>query len=215
MFYIYGTTGQVFRGSLEQLRQVKGVDSLTRTRRVASIGRDGGDAGALPAGGEGSTPVRGAAAVRAYVGAPTPSQRSPIVQVAQVMSRTVQTLTQDSTLVQAWQRLTQFGVGQMPVVDGAGALVGLFTRADLLRAVTPAEATGAGAPLTEAVTRWMHTPVPAVAPESDIRRVTQVLLDLGLPGLPVLGEQGAVIGFVSRSDILQAVATDPPLDLWG
>ena len=27
-------------------------------------------------------------------------------------------------------------------------------------------------------------------------------------------ESGALIGFVSRSDILQAVAADPPLDLW-
>ncbi|MES3003833.1 MAG: CBS domain-containing protein [Pseudomonadota bacterium] len=60
----------------------------------------------------------------------------------------------------------------------------------------------------------MHTPVPAVAPDTDIRRVAQALLDTGLPGLPVTDEHGAVIGFVSRSDILRAVVADPPLDLW-
>ncbi|MDD5030353.1 MAG: CBS domain-containing protein, partial [Rhodoferax sp.] len=61
----------------------------------------------------------------------------------------------------------------------------------------------------------MWTPVPSVAPESDIRRVVRVLLDTGLPGLPVVDEVGTVIGFISRSDILRAVVTDPPLDLWG
>ena len=37
----------------------------------------------------------------------------------------------------------------------------------------------------------------------------------GLPGVPVVDEVGAVLGFVSRTDLLRALATDPPLDLWG
>jgi CBS domain-containing protein len=60
----------------------------------------------------------------------------------------------------------------------------------------------------------MWTPVPAVAEETDIRRVARVLLDTHLPGLPVVSEDGAVTGFVSRTDILRAVVHDPPLDLW-
>ena len=58
-------------------------------------------------------------------------------------------------------------------------------------------------------------PVPATSAETDLRRVATVLLDTGLPGLPVVDERGAVAGFVSRSDILRAVTADPPLDLWG
>jgi CBS domain-containing protein len=61
----------------------------------------------------------------------------------------------------------------------------------------------------------MSTPVPCVAPDTDIRRVARVLLDTDLPGLPVVDDEGVVTGFVSRSDILRAVVTDPPLDLWG
>jgi len=53
-----------------------------------------------------------------------------------------------------------------------------------------------------------------VLAETDIRRVARVLLDIGLPGLPVVNDAGQVIGFVSRSDILRAVVADPPLDLW-
>ena len=68
--------------------------------------------------------------------------------------------------------------------------------------------------LAQSVVEVMWTPVASVSPESDIRRVASVLLDSGLPGLPVVEDEGHVIGFVSRSDILRAVVADPPLDLW-
>jgi CBS domain-containing protein len=61
----------------------------------------------------------------------------------------------------------------------------------------------------------MWTPVPSVSPDTDIRRVASVLLDTALPGLAVADEEGTVVGFISRSDILRAVVADPPLDLWG
>ncbi|HMZ87367.1 MAG TPA: CBS domain-containing protein, partial [Giesbergeria sp.] len=64
------------------------------------------------------------------------------------------------------------------------------------------------------VSAVMVTPVPTVAPDTDVRRLASVLLDTGLPGLPVTDEAGIPVGFVSRTDILRAVAADPPLDLW-
>jgi len=64
------------------------------------------------------------------------------------------------------------------------------------------------------VSEVMYSPVAAVAPDTALRRVAGVLLDTGLPGLPVTDEAGVLIGFISRTDILRAVAADPPLDLW-
>ena len=46
------------------------------------------------------------------------------------------------------------------------------------------------------------------------RKPKVVLVETGLPGLPVVDEQGAVTGFISRSDILRAVVANPPLELW-
>jgi hypothetical protein len=37
----------------------------------------------------------------------------------------------------------------------------------------------------------------------------------GLPSVPVAGDSGRLVGFVSRTDLLRAMATDPPLDVWG
>jgi CBS-domain-containing membrane protein len=135
------------------------------------------------------------------------------------MSQQVITLTDTATVLQAWQILSAKSVGQAPVVDTGGHLVGLLTRADLLKPerLPPPDSHALvwRALMQQNVKDIMWTPVPSVAPGSDIRRVARVLLDTGLPGLPVVDDQGLVIGFISRSDILRAVVTDPPLDLWG
>ena len=60
----------------------------------------------------------------------------------------------------------------------------------------------------------MISPVPTAAAGTGLRRVASVLLDTGLPGVPVTNELGLLEGFMSRTDILRAVAADPSLDLW-
>ena len=54
----------------------------------------------------------------------------------------------------------------------------------------------------------------AVRPVAATRRLARVLLDTGLPGLPVLDAQDQPLGFVSRTNLLLALVADPPLDLW-
>ncbi|OIP19736.1 MAG: histidine kinase [Comamonadaceae bacterium CG_4_9_14_0_8_um_filter_60_18] len=231
MFSVYGMQGRLFRGSLEQLRQVGGVGALTRTRRVLPIGHEGRDALAESSGSyveseatrlsraSGQDDTRRsplAAYAQADAGGAT---RRPLSLVRDVMSQPPVTLSDGATVLQAWQLLSEKSLGQAPVRDADGHLVGLLTRADLLspdRLPTPdAHALVWQALMQQSVQSIMVTPVPSVAPDSDIRRVARALLDTGLPGLPVVDDSGAVIGFVSRSDILRAVVTDPPLDLWG
>jgi CBS domain-containing protein len=219
MFFVYGTSGQVFRGNLEQLRQVKGVGSLSRARLVAPIGRDGSDSDTTPYGKDSHSPQRSSPGLSSYAQTQRPGGRQPLLQVGQIMSREPVSLPDSLTLAQAWQVLAQRGVGQAPVQDAAGQLVGLLTRADMmaLQLLPDLSLPHAAwtALLQQTVKAVMHTPVPGVAATSDIRHVAQVLLEAGLPGLPVVDEQGRVIGFISRTDILQAVVSEPPLDLWG
>jgi CBS domain-containing protein len=232
MFSVYGTAGRLFRGSLEQLRQVGGVGALKRTHGVWTVGRDGRD---IPAEAQGAfteslsqAPGAGTsrddsprskplAAYAETLDARLP--RHPLSTVRDLMSSSIITLPDSASVLQAWQLLSDKNVGQAPVVDATGRLVGLLTRADLLkpeRLPTPdSHALVWRALMQQNVTKIMWTPVPGVAADSDIRRVARVLLDTGLPGLPVVDEQGVVTGFISRSDILRAVVNDPPLDLWG
>ena len=229
MFSVYGRAGRLFRGSMEELRKIAPTSAVGRSRRIAGMGREDLDAG-LPAAegqasGAGSQSTGGRSSIArrdamvAYAqAAHSQPPRHPLTLVRDIMNPVAVTLREDATVAQAWDQLAQHQLGQAPVVDASGVLVGLLGRAELMR---PDRLPGAGAHalvwqalLMQSVADLMWTPVPSVEPETDIRRLARVLLDTGLPGLPVVDAQGRVIAFVSRTDILRAVVADPPLDLW-
>lgn len=218
MFSIYGESGRIFRGAMEDLWRVDALRTVMRARRLQADEQTSAAQGTAVA----PVPARNyaaAGALSAYVQASgqTP-ERHPLSRVSDVMSRHVQTVGPDMTVLQAWQLLGREGVGQAPVLAESGELVGLLTRAELLhldRLPQPdASPLVWRALLMEPVSAVMLSPVPAVSEDADLRRVARVLLDTRLPGLPVVSEEGQLTGFVSRSDILQAVVHDPPLDLW-
>ena len=244
MFSVFSKSGRIFTGSMEELGKLAPVGAMARTggspARLRSPGRGGArqrpEGGAAPGfiappdpypepDSSSSTdpagldlPHRTALAAYASTGQDDPA-RHPLSTVADIMSDAVVTLSDQVAVGDAWASLMEHGLGQAPVVDQHDVLVGLLSRADLMRADRlpgpHAHALVWTAFLLQPVAEVMVTPVPSVEPETDIRRVARVLIDTGLPGLPVADQQGRVIGFVSRTDILRAVATDPPLDLWG
>ncbi len=221
MFQVFSIAGRLFSGNLEQWRQVAATSAVTRAQRLRPVGRDVFSAPAVAAGAAqpAATAAPASGVLAAYAATQAGPARRPLTQVADVMHQQVQTVPLAATVLQAWQALARTGFGQAPVVDAQGHLVGLFLRADLMRVDllehAAADASAWQTLLAEPVHTLMWTPVPATLAETDLRRVATVLLDTGLPGLPVVDAHSAVIGFVSRSDILRAVTADPPLDLWG
>lgn len=223
MFSVYGKAGRVFRGSMEALHQIGPLVRTTRSQRVAAIGLDPLDQNPTLFS-EVATPEpsdiahRTALAAYAQTSHPPGLPRHPLTRVDALMSTPVTTIAETATVDEAWQLLAQNHLGQAPVVAATGVLVGLISRADLMapeRLPGPdSHALAWKALLMQSVVDVMWTPVPSVSPDTDIRRVARVLLDTGLPGLPVVDDDGNVTGFVSRSDILRAVVADPPLDLW-
>jgi CBS domain-containing protein len=228
MFSVYGKAGRLFRGSMEELRKIGPKSPIGRVPAVNGVGRDGTEglvfrmadmaqaAGSL---GTGAPAHAQREAVAAYAQtARIQAPRQPLTLVRDIMNPGAISVPEDFTVSQAWEILARHGLGQAPVVNPSGILVGLLTRADLMRLDRmPGPATHAlswQAWLAQTVSELMWTPVPSVAPDTDIRRLARVLLDTGLPGLPVVDERGTVVAFVSRTDILRAVVADPPLDLW-
>jgi CBS domain-containing protein len=226
MFSIYGVNGPVFRGPMEELKRVSRTLGLARVRRIDPVREhmlDVDSQGAQPLGqhpvkGAGNAVVQQARSEYARVQQPAVVARRPLRSVADVMSARVLSVPDTATLQQAWQAMADAGVGQAPVVNAQGRLVGLLTRAELLSLErlpspdTPALAWRAW--LMQPASQVMLSPVPGVTPDIDIRRVAQVLLDTEFPGLPVVDAQDQLLGFVSRTDILKAIVHDPPLDLW-
>lgn len=233
MFSIFGTSGALFKGPMEDLIRVSGVLPTARTRRIDPLLAHMDDVerrshythwpkGSVPHQ-DAPTPHAGRQGIQAtgeYARMQRPSTptRRALNTVRDVMSDHVISVGDDQTIQQGWQVLADAGVGQAPVVGAGGELVGLFSRAELFRLdQLPSPDQGALAWrmwLSQPLQRIMTSPVPAVYPETDLRRLAQVLLHADLPGLPVLDGNEKLQGFVSRKDVLKAVVHDPPLDLW-
>jgi len=222
MFSVYGASGRLFRGTLEQLRQVAPVHSVDRALPLRPVWRDERDAlpfAPPPPHSEGE-PLRQREALAAYTPpAPPVGQRWSRTPVGEVMSRDVLVFTDTDPVARAWRLLDKHQLGQAPVVNASRVLVGMVTLSRLAMLYTSIQfeehALARGTIAAQPLATCMLTPVPSMAAEADLRRAAGLLLESALPGLPVVDEDGRVIGFVSRSDILRAVLDDTAIDQWG
>lgn len=225
MFFVFGPSGQMYRGGPENLAQIAAVRRVQRPQALRTRGAELGDTAQAPPPLAAASPgppvvnLRAQDAVSAYSQArqaPPPARR-PLTEVRNVMTPTALGIAPDLRVNDAWQTLAEHQVAQAPVVDALGRVIGLLLRADMapLDLLPEPGAVKQAIDLARRpVSEVMVSPVPTVSPDTELRRVAAVLLDTGLPGLPVTDEAGVLAGFISRTDILRAVAADPPLDLW-
>ncbi len=221
MFYVLGPDGPIYRGGPDQLAQVAPVRRVQRPQALRTRSADvefSADAAVEPETAP-ALPRAAQEAVDAYAATEKGPQveRQPLECVRDVMTRGALTVAADMRVNDAWQILAEHRVAQAPVLNAQGRVVGLLLRADMAPLdllPTPGSVQEAIDLAKRPVHAVMISPVPAVAADTALRRLASVLLDTGLPGLPVTDELGHLAGFVSRTDILRAVAADPPLDLW-
>lgn len=207
MFSIYGISGPVFSGTLESMPRVRQAQSVSRVRPIALDGED------LSI--EATTrPGPRDEAIRAYRQMLHGDlDRGPLYHAAQIMTGSVITLKSSDAVAQAWRVLREKHIYQAPVVDATGRLVGIVSERDLLTAIN-IDGDRIIETLQRQVSDVMTTPVVAAASVTDIRRIAAVMLEYGVAGVPIVNDAGHLAGFVSRSDILRAVVTAPPLSLW-
>jgi CBS domain-containing protein len=130
------------------------------------------------------------------------------VAVAELMERKVRTVRSEATVAEAIAELADAHISGMPVVDGAGRMLGVLSTTDLLTA--EAETDDASARNT----LWKHTPVRelmtprpfTIAPDEDVREAARQMLYAEVHRLFV-AEGDQVIGVISTTDIVRAVAT--------
>ncbi len=144
--------------------------------------------------------------------------------VSEVMTRDVVKLTPDMSIHQAWHQMLENMVKAMPVVDQEGKVVGILTNEDLLdRAgiqqrlsvairMDPSEITKELLTLESSplkVADVMTKPVITVLEVETLGAATARMVKSGLKRLPVINNDGKLVGVLSRLDILQQVAHSP------
>ena len=214
MFAIYDVQGRRFRNTLEHLQKVRATQASQR----ASLRSDGGEQ--APQNLAEQTGDRTADhhplsydARQAYLDILHIKEREAVVHAYQLMSHPVITVPLALDIPVAWQRFREQPYHQLPVLDRQQRIVGILSERDLLRfLVTDGEQISfvPGKAVADAMTSEVIT----ADPVTDVRRIAHVMLSYHLSAVPVVDEQDALIGLVSRSDILRAVTSEPPLSLW-
>ncbi len=114
-----------------------------------------------------------------------------------IMSRTVTTISPKQTLLEAIQILVCKEISGMPVVNADGKMVGIITEKDLLNFVF------SGNLKNTAVEDVMTKDVVSFSPEDDVDAIALVIGQDRFRRVPIV-EGGAVVGIVSRRDIIRA-----------
>lgn len=213
MFAIYDIQGRRFRDTLENLRKVRESQANQSIQSRPNLPEDQ----ALQLADDGRGKTRNTAvsnkALQAYQEMRQLDRREPIYHAYQLMSCPVHTLPVELDILAARHRFQQLGFQQMPVLNTQQRIVGILSVQDLLRYIIIEGGLVrylGGKRVADAMSKEVITSDPV----SDIRRIAQVMQQYKLHAVPIVDEQDALIGIVSRSDILRALINDPPLNIW-
>ncbi|MFD9960003.1 HPP family protein [Amycolatopsis sp. NPDC058986] len=112
------------------------------------------------------------------------------------MSTPVTCVTPDAPVTEAAVVLTSRGIAAMPVLEN-GILAGLVSETDLMTE----DAAKPGALVADLMTRDVVT----VAPDTRVAELPERLLRNGVRSMPVVSDEGRVLGIVARRDVARAL----------
>jgi CBS domain-containing protein len=129
------------------------------------------------------------------------------MRVSDLMQADLETVTPDTSVNDVFVSLAESRVSALPVVDGAGRLVGVISKTDIVASEEDAEGEAERAALFETtlVRDLMTSPALTIAADASIQDAAQQMLSTGVHRLFVTADQRA-IGVISVTDILAAVA---------
>lgn len=121
--------------------------------------------------------------------------------VRTILTREVVCVREQLTLTEVVGVLVEYGVNGVPVVDAHTRLIGLVTKTDIVAAV------GRGVPLEHVVVgEVMVRHAITILESSSISRAAAIMAFKRVHRLPVLSDEGCVVGIVSAMDVLQEIS---------
>ena len=124
------------------------------------------------------------------------------MQVSEIMTRDVASRSESDTLAEAVRRMAELDCGCIPVTAGRASrrLVGIVTDRDICLASHRLEK-----PLAELCVRdAMSQPVRTCSPEASASEAEYVMRDARVRRLPVVNDEGLMVGIISLTDLAQA-----------
>lgn len=129
------------------------------------------------------------------------------MRVAELMEKSVLTVGGEATVADVIVTMSDAHVSSLPVVDRHGRMLGVVSTTDVLNAEAEAEGGGLKTLLGKTTAATIMTTRPlGVSPETSVREAAQQMLYAEVHRLYVV-EHDRVVGVISTTDIVRAVAT--------
>lgn len=210
MFAIYNTHGLSFRSTIDNLYKLNSVERLSNIHNKMDEAKP--QSFSLPPENLYQGPIT-KKAQDTYKKMLHIDTKTTIYQVGQLMKNKVITVNETHTLQECYDLMIQYKIKQIPVTTSMEKLEGIITQKAILDALIN-DLNYANHTISKEVLDFMTTNVISADPISDIRRVAKVMVDFNFNAMPIVTQTDKIVGIVSRTDILKAVATIPPLQLW-
>ena len=139
------------------------------------------------------------------------------MKIKDLMTTDVVTIGPEASLKDVARVLAERKISGLPVVDAERRVLGIVSEADILYKEKGSEEKGGffGWLLLEGVEaeaklaartagEAMTTPVISIGPEKPVAEAAAKMIEYGVNRLPVVDEQGKLVGLVSRADLVRA-----------
>ncbi|PLY08611.1 MAG: CBS domain-containing protein [Arcobacter sp.] len=136
-----------------------------------------------------------------------------VYHVSEIMTRQCIEISNEETLKDAYYKLRDNNINQIPVLTRERKILGLINKKIILNHIIE-DGQDANIVLMKKLDEIYFKELITTDPITDIRRVAKVMIDFRLDAIPVVDEMHALVGIVSKADIIRAVATIPKLQLW-
>lgn len=149
---------------------------------------------------------------RAYQQGLPGKPREPVVFAQEIMTSPVLTLPPDSPLTEAWTLMTSRHIRHIPIVSETGLMVGILADRDILH--LPQTLQHGFHSLPHAIRDVMTTAVLTATRETPIQEISSVMLRENISALPILDTDHRPVGILTTTDILRALVSHAPLEVW-
>lgn len=123
--------------------------------------------------------------------------------VRELMSPQVRVVEPDITCLAVWEYLERAPAGPVAVVDHIGRVHGVVARSDIALEWLARPRDLLQVTVAELLTGTLR---PRVTAETSVHRAAEIMLESRRDALPVLDDDGSLVGVLTHRDILAAVA---------
>ncbi|QNK85560.1 CBS domain-containing protein [Aliarcobacter cryaerophilus] len=206
MFAIYnnGTVG--FRSTSDNLYTLKNVEELESARFEPKEGLIQNFSNEL-------NQEKKDQFLNSYKKVATLDTLEPVYKARDIMTHDVIYARNDLTIEDIYYLIKDKKVSQIPITGFGKKIIGIVNKKIILSLLMN-HLDDTQAILKRKIDDVYLPEVLTADPDSDVRDVVKVMLDLKLDAIPIVDDSDVLMGIISKTDILKAVANLPKLQLW-